>query len=191
MAARKTSRNSSAIVELAKNQAKQAKDGTPIKLSTGLGYAVFKPISTVLITEAQATVEDPPVPRWFNEEKGRDEENPNHPDYIRAVEKAAITRFFRVIDALVMFGMILTDDEGNETGVPKDATWLRQIQFLAKRGSVDLSGFDLDDEFDQEFLYKRYLAIGNAEIAILTRMSGISEEDIIQAEESFPGNKKR
>lgn len=189
MAARKKVKDdASAVVALAKNQAKQAKQGTPIELSTGLGYAVFKPVSTVLITESLATVKDPPVPVWLNEEKGREEENPNHPDYLKALEEAAIKRSNRVIDAIVMFGVTMTDEDGNPVDLPEDASWLRKLQFLSKRGGVDLEGFDLKDDFDLDFLYKRYVALGQSELAIMTRMSGISEEDITRAEDSFPGN---
>jgi hypothetical protein len=191
MAARKTKDNASAVVALAKNQAKQAKQGAPIELSTGLGYAVFKPVSTVLITESLATVKDPPVPMWHNPDKDREEENPNHPDYIKALETAAIERSNRVIDAIVMFGVTLTDEDGSPVDLPEDASWLRKLQFLSKRGGVDLEGFDLKDDFDLEFLYKRYVALGQAELGIMTRMSGISEEDITRAEDTFPGNAQR
>lgn len=186
--ARKTS---SAVVALAKDKRKAADEGTPIKLSTGRGYAIFRPISTILITDAQATVKDPPVPTFFNEEKGREEENPNHPDYINAVNEAMVKRFFRVIDAVVLFGMTLCDEDGNESGLPEDSSWLKQLKFLEKRGSVDLSEFDLDDDFDLEFLFKRYIAVGNTELTLLTSLSGVTEEEITRAEESFPGDAKR
>jgi len=55
-----------------------------------------------------------------------------------------------------------------------------------------LSGYDLDNEIDREFLYKRFVASNAEVIAKVSRLSGVvTPEEVALAEESFPGNKAR
>ena len=175
----------SGAVIVAKKLAARSGVNAPFALSTGV-EARFTPVSISIITEAQSAIPDPPVPIWHNESKGTDEPNPNHPDYLKALERIDSERNLAAIDAMVMFGVELVN------GVPEDGKWLKTLKLRQKMGlsNVDLSIFDLEDEIELEFLYKKYFAVAAADIAGLMKMSGVKEEDIEEAMKSFPDNEE-
>ena len=142
------------------------------RLSTGVS-AVLSPVSASLIDEVTAKVKDPKVPTWHNEEKGRDEPNPGDPDYIEALSDAERERGKAAMDALVMFGVDLVD------GVPEDDEWLVKLQFLGVVENRELS------TMEREFVYKKYVAVSAADIGRITELSGISSEELQEAEATF------
>src|SRR3990167_2251112 len=52
---------------------------------------------------------------------------------------------------------------------------------------VDLQGYDLTDELDREFVYKKYIAFGSDDLQALSQVNGISEEDRRLARDTFRG----
>jgi hypothetical protein len=142
------------------------------KLSTGI-KAKLGPVSASLIDEVTAKVKDPPVPMWHNEEKGRDEPNPGDPAYIEALSDAERERGKAAMDALVMFGVDLVD------GVPEDDGWLVKLQFLGVVEDRELSAME------REFVYKKYIAVSAADVGKITELSGISSEELQEAEATF------
>ena len=152
-----------------------------IVLSTGYTARII-PVGASLVDEVVAYIAAPKVPMFFNEDKGREEENPTDPAYVEAVAKAERERAIAVIDTLIMFGLEL------EEPPPADGAWLKKLCFLEKRGQLDLSGYDLDDEFDREFLFKKYIATGTADLMDIGRKAGLTQEAISQAAQNFPGN---
>lgn len=173
-----------AIVTIAKDHAANA--GDVIKLSTGILARVL-PVSPNLVDEAMASVEDPPIP-VVKKEDGTEYENPDHPAYERALAKANKQREQAAMDALVMFGVTLVDADGNEIGAPEDNEWVEKLQFLARRGRLDLAGIDFTNELDRDFMYKRHVAIAAMDIMAITKRSGLREEDVQRALNSFPDN---
>jgi hypothetical protein len=161
-------------------EARNAAARQVVTLSTGVRARIV-PVGASLIDDVTAQVKDPPVPTFHNEDKGRDEENPNDPEYLRQMAEAQRARAVAALDAMVMFGLELTD------GLPEDDKWLVKLQFLAKRGQLDLSGFDPDDPLDKEFLYKKYIATGTADLIRIGRTAGLSQGDVAEAVENFPG----
>jgi len=150
-------------------------------LSTGVEVRL-RPVSAALISEVTSSIKYPKVPKVFNEDKGRDEENPVHPDYLAAKQDVDNERGMAAMDAMAMFGVELID------GVPEDDRWLRNLKLLEKRGRLDFSGLDLTDEVDLEYLYKKHIAVSGADYALLGRLSGLTEEAISAAAESFRSN---
>lgn len=150
----------------------------PITLSTGV-RAILRPVSASLISEVMATVEDPEIPTWEHPDKGRVEPNPDDPTYLKELSKAEQRRGQASVDAVIMFGVELVDP------LPVDGHWLKKLKFMAKRGMVKLDDFDLDDELDMEFLFKRYVAVANEDIVTIGRLSGLNQEALQEAERSF------
>jgi hypothetical protein len=101
------------------------------------------------------------------------------------MEDAGRKRGIAAMDAMVMFGVELVD------GLPDDDKWLKKLQNMEKHGLLDLSGYDFDDETDKEFVYKRFVAVDTNVIERLSEISGISAEDVEEAERSFRGNEER
>lgn len=140
------------------------------------------PVSAALVDEVTSSVKDPDVPILHDDDRDRDFPNPDDPIYTKALEDASRKRGIAAIDAMVMFGVELVD------GLPEDDAWLKKLVYMSKRELVNLDGYDLEDDLDLEFLYKRYVAITPNVLSIITEMSGISGADIEAAEESFRGD---
>jgi hypothetical protein len=170
-----------AVKETAKRIAQgQGSDGI-VTLSTGVRVELH-PVSSSLVEEMKSSVSMPQVPVVYIEAKDREEENPNDPTYIAAVEEASLKRSDAMFDALVTFGVDLVD------GLPEDSTWLKKLRLLEKRGLLDLSGFDLEDEFDLEFLYKRYVAVAGADLQIIGGLHGFRPLEVARARSMFLGD---
>lgn len=151
-----------------------------VTLSTGVRVRV-KPVTATLIDEVQSKIVDPDPPEIFLEEKGRSEPNYSDPRYLRAIERAQVNRVIAAVDALVLFGVELVD------GLPEDKDWVKKLKFMEKLGTLDLSSLDLSQDIDQEFAYKRYVAVSATDIATISMASGLSEGDVAAAEAIFRG----
>lgn len=153
-------------------------------LSTGV-RVLLKPVSSMLIEDMRAAIPIPDVPIWHNEDKGRDEENPNDPKYLQAVQDAQARRGAVTLDALALFGVDLAD------GMPEDDTWLKKLKMLERLGHLSLRNYDLEDTFEREFLYKRWVAISQADYGLLmTLASSVPASEVRRARRSFLGDKE-
>ena len=169
------------VLEVAKEKDEQ-EDSTV--LSTGV-RARLMPVAANLISKVASRVKDPPVPMDYIEEKEREEPNPDNPEYLRQLAEATTKRGTVSLETMVMFGVDLID------GLPEDDSWLKRLQFLEKRGDIDLSEYDLEDPMEREFVYKLYIAVGSTDIIRIAKMSGISPEEVDRAAESFQGSEAR
>ena len=170
-------------VEAAKELRDEGKQDI-IVLSTGY-EARITAVGANLIDDICARIKDPPVPTFFNESKGRDEENPVDPGYIEALAQAQRDRAAASMDAMIMFGVDLVHP------VPEDGAWLKRLRWMEKRGQFDLSTYDLDDELDCEFLFKKYIAVGLFDLQKIGRLAGFNRADVEAAARSFPGGEAR
>lgn len=163
--------------------AKERKNGNDKIVTLSTGYrAKINVVAATLIDDVVSLVKAPSVPMWHNEDKDRDEPNPSDPEYIKALAETDHRRNTVAMDTMVMFGIDLVD------GVPQDTKWISKLKMMVKRGMLDLTNYDLDDEEDKEFLFKRYIAVGIDDLNMISSASGISGEDVKRAEESFRGN---
>ena len=146
-------------------------DGIMI-LSTGV-KAKLVPVAASLIQTVQNKIKTPPVPMWRNEDKGRDEPNPNDPAYLQAKEEAQEARGVAVIDALIMFGVELVD------GLPDNKMWIRKLKAI---------GIEVDeaDEFDVEFAYKKYICVSSDDLMKITQMAGVTGAAVQDRVATFP-----
>jgi len=165
-------------VEIAKRQ--QAGDGT-VTLSTGVRVRL-RPIPPGTMQEARMSVALPKVPVWINPDKNREEPNPNDPDYLDALVECNHQRIQAIEEVALMFGIELVD------GVPELGDWDRNLQWLARKGRIDLAGYDLSDPIDREFLYKKHAALGPDDWVIVQRLMGVSREEVDAAAETFRGD---
>lgn len=168
-----------AVIAVAKEQnADEAQDGIHI-LTTGARVRVM-PVAPALISRAQMAIEFPQVPTFYNSDKDREEENPNHPGYIAAVASVNEQRGMAALDAMCMFGLELVD------GVPEGNDWIQRLKFV-----IPTLEFDEDDPVAREYYYKTLVAVGLTDFTMLARRMGVSAEGVAQAEQSFPGNAQR
>lgn len=159
----------------------------PVRLQSG-HFVVLHAVSASLIEEARMIVKNPPVPMFRNESKDRDEPNPSHPDYIKALEEAEQKRNIAATEAMIMFGVELCDADGSPAKPPQDDLWLKKLRFMERRGFISLEGYDLKDEIDQEFLYKKYFAVSAPDLMTLAKATQLDEEMVADAAATFPDN---
>lgn len=152
-------------------------------LSTGY-RAKIRAVSATLLDAAMSKIKDPPIPVVFIADKDRSEPNPNDPQYIKDLEEADHLRSMASVDVMVLMGVQLVDP------VPDEKEWLYPLQDLERLGHFDLSQYDLTDPRDREFVFKRFVAVGNEDLRLVTARMGVTEADIKAAEAAFPGNKK-
>jgi hypothetical protein len=164
--------------------AKERSDGT--EESVNLPYGVqgtIVPVPPQLIDEVTSRIRDPEVPMWHNPDKDRDEPNPSDPDYLSALEDANRERGIAAIDTMALFGIDIS-------ALPTDDAWLKKLQYMEKRNLIDLTDYDLEDEQEREFVFKRFIAVNNIILKKIMAVSGISEEEVAAAEASFRGNEE-
>ena len=175
-------RATTAAVDAAKRQREKKDLGTIHTLSTGIRVRIV-PVAAHLIDAAMFEVKDPVVPRQ-DLGKGREEPNPMDPAYRQALSDAEHARGIAASDTLILMGVQLVD------GLPEDdEEWLKPLRFLERLGHFKaLSEFDLKDEMDKEFVFKKYYAISARDIPLIGNASGMSQEEIDLAVRGFQGD---
>ena len=185
MTKRQSKRN--AAVVSAKRQSNLGISDDPILLASGY-WVRIRPVSAHLIDGAQAQIETPKPPVVFIEDKGRSEENPSDPDYLHALERVDIERSLAATDAMILFGVDLIDEDGNPADVPPDSEWLDKLRFLEKKGLFSLAEYDLEDELDREFAFKKLVVISTVDLPLVAMANGVRGEDIDNALGIFQSN---
>lgn len=174
----------SKAVDVAKSKRDKKELGTIITTKTGVMIRIV-PVALHILDEVAHEVKDPEVPTQFIEDKGRDEPNPFDKQYLKELAETEHERGVATSDALIWFGVELVD------GMPEDDTWLKRLRWFERRGKFNLDGFDLNDELDFEFVYKKYHVVSGRDIAVIGSASGMSEEEIERAMRGFQGEEKR
>jgi hypothetical protein len=170
-------------VTVAKDK-RRREEGEPLSvLSTGIKARLI-PVAATLVQDVASRVKDPDVPMWHNPDKDREEPNPNDPKYLRDLADAGEKRGLAAVDAMVMFGVELEDGYPD----PETDPWLRKLKFMERRGHISLDDFDLEDELDLEFVYKRYIAVSSIDLVAIGTMSGIQPEEAAAAARMFQGD---
>lgn len=156
-------------VVMAKTNVKDSDGG--ITLSTGIKGKIL-PVAASLVEEVTAKIKDPDIPMWYNEDKEREEPNPVDPAYLKEMSEASRKRGIIALDAMIMFGLELTDP------VPEGGIWVKKLKWLGIE-------FDDQDEFEREFAYKKYVACGNNDLIEISKLAGITQEAVEDAVKSF------
>lgn len=171
------------ILEVAKEEqdadADRTEDGKRIfTLSTGVRITM-NPVNPAVITEILARIQPPEIPEVWIETKGRKEKNPLDPGYLAKMELWAGERANAIMEAFVLTGVELLD------GLPEDTTWLRRLQMLERHGRLDLSIYDLDDDFDLAFLYAKNVAMGPRDWEGVFSAFNVTPSGVRTAEDTF------
>ena len=149
----------------------------PVVLSTGIKVKI-RVVPAMLIEQAVSRIKIPGIPVQTLED-GRKVENPNHPEYLQARQEALRKQQQASIDVMVAFVDLVDPIE--------DDSWISRVKYLERLGHIDLSEYDLSDPLDKEFVYKKFIAIGNKDAELILRANGIAEEDLQAARDTFPG----
>ncbi len=163
----------SVAVAVAHDQQANGMEDDIYTLSSGVRVRL-RPVSPWFLDDARSRIPDPPVPVWHNAELDRDEPNPAHPDYLAALAEASRKRGEAMVDAVIMFGVELID------GMPEPAGWLPRLRFMEKRGALDLSGYDLTDALEAEFVYKRYIAVSDTDWTLINQRNNAARQEAVE-----------
>lgn len=151
-------------------------------LSSGLKVKLH-PVALKVLQEAIVKIKDPDPPMMHNPDKGREEPNPFDPVYKQTLQDNEQKRFDLIADILMIQGVEVLG------GIPDKDTWLPRLQFLAKRGAIDLpEDIDYDSDMELSYVYLKYIVADASDFQMLTQHYGISEEDIASAKATFPDN---
>jgi hypothetical protein len=144
-------------------------------LANGL-RAKLVPVPAAVISEVTSRVKEPDVPMWADPERdGRLVQNPNDPEYIKAQKDVDQQRTNGMLDAAALFGIELFDP------IPPQKTWLSKLKML----KIDISAYNLEDELELEFVYKRFILATGDVLSEIMRLSTVSAGDINRADASF------
>jgi hypothetical protein len=171
--------NKAVLTTAKEREADKQADGI-YTLSTGVRARLLS-VSPGLITDVQSRIKYPEVPKFYNDEKDRWEDNPNDPVYQRQIRQVDEERGMAALRAMCMFGFELVD------GLPEDDTWIRKLELV----NPDLE-IDRDDPVALEFYYKQFVAVGaQSDYALLAKAMGVTQEAIAQAEATFQRDSSR
>lgn len=163
--------------------AKVNQDENLIHLSSGV-VLKRKPFSRMVLVSIMRNFKEPPIPKFYNEDKERWEENPNHPDYIKAVDSHNLDVTFALLDVGITLGTELHSlPEGFEG--PKGTGWVETFEGL---------GFTVPDAVGLRYLMwvknvaclteKDTEAIADKVLSVF----GVRESTVEQAINTFPGD---
>ena len=83
------------------------------------------------VEKAASKVEFPAVPVQTLED-GRQVENPNHPDYLKARQDAFRKASMAGLDVMIVFCDLID-------GLPTDDGWIKKLRYLEKLGHIEVS----------------------------------------------------
>jgi len=152
-----------------------------ITLTSGVKVKLH-PVGTYVMREAHMKIRKPLVPHAPHpndpNDKTKSIENPNDPayqdalvDYDNEIERVSV-------DALCLFGIEIVD------GYPvEDTRWFKNLKTM-KLIEKDVE-YDSLDEYDIEFLYKKYVIATPPIMMKLSVLSGLTQAEVDKSVESF------
>jgi len=167
---------------------------SPNLLTLGTGVVLrVKPVSPLLIRRAAASIPEPEVPQLFLEDKGREEANPDDPEYKRALQK-----YSEEVEEASTLLMLAAGTEvvevPEEMESPEGETWLSQVEEIMSftGAEFDPKRDRLDTRIGRYLVWLQYYAIRSLQdlvklLSTLAELSGVSEEAVAKAVSSFRG----
>lgn len=158
----------------------QSSDGL-IHCSTGVVLTPRK-VSPFVFQAVAEQFKDPEIPLVYLEDKGREERNPQNPEYLRKVDEVNAKRSMASIDAIIGLGTkIHTIPE--DFPVPEEEDWLDDLE------SVGIT-IDRDNKRMRYRTWVRYIAAPSVEdlqaiVAVAVPKSGVTEEAVKTASATF------
>ncbi len=166
---------------MAKSKAEKPQ-GNTITLSSGVVLELRR-VGYFIANAATRRLKRPKPPVQFIEEKGREEENPSHPDYIEALQEYEARQTSIIFDSYLWFGTKLVSKPADMPGPDDD--WGGDYTFL---------GIEVPEgKQDRYVAWLKLLAtLGNEEeiVELIRRIRGessVEEAEVAAAADSFPG----
>lgn len=161
--------------------------GGRIRFRLSIGALLeFKSVPPIAIREAALSIRPPSVPTVFMEDKGREEENPNDPDYIRAMQKYAFEQLYRVSDVLMLLGTSIVRPLPDDVIPPESDEWMEPLEAIG----IPLPEKTRENKHIRYLSWLRLYAIRTEMEAgyimgRITAMSGVTEVEVQRAAAAF------
>lgn len=157
-----------------------------ITVSTGVKFKTKDvPVMVYQALKNKLNKERPKVPVWYNDQKDREESNPNDPDYLEAVNRWEEELTEKLMDAAIVLGIEVAEiPEGMEK--LESEGWKTQLETV---------GIEIPQ--NGRFLsWVKYYAAPTIEdmrelITASSRNAGVTEEDAAQAAALFRHKEER
>jgi hypothetical protein len=167
------------------NKAKSFSRDNTFALSTGVVFKAIR-VPSMVFPELMARMERPKPPRVFIADIGREEENPSDPDYIAKLDVFNAEYTKAIIDTMIVLGtevLSVPDDIKKDN----DELWLKKLKALRMFP---------EDEIQRYLLWVKTVAAPldddiQSIMREVGRLSGVSEEDVSEAVETFRDNPER
>lgn len=168
--------------------------GAEFELSNGIILAI-KSVPPFLVQAVQNEFRPPNPPKVYIEEKGRDEENPNDPAYLRQLEELSEKQDLAVNDLFLAAGTsVVSVPEGYFK--PEDDDWIAVVEFAQNITGTKIQ-IDRDDKIKRYLHWLRFYALETGgDIALATslpmQLAGIREgevDEVMDAFRSLPGRR--
>ena len=160
-----------------------------VELSTGVILAV-KPVPLFLLRKAISQLTPPRIPRVFLEDKGREEENPDDPEYKDALVQFEQKSFDVAANVLLLLGTELKHCP--EPIQPLESEeWSRPLEALEI-----VSPSELDSPPRRYLAWLSYYVLSDPEdiarvVELVAKRSGVLESEVDTAVDSFRSRKVR
>jgi len=173
-------KNSKIVTEAATSLNNKEESGL-ISLSSGVK---LKPLTvpSMVYMEIMSKFDQPKVPRVMNHDLGREEENPSHPDYLRAMQNWQAEMTKGMIDIMVVYGTEIHSIPKGMEG-PDGSKWVNRLKITGL-------SFDENNEYSRYLAWVKTVAAPlDTDIEEITlgvgRLSGVLEEDVQDATDQF------
>lgn len=148
----------------------------------------FKPFPAELVRRAAQRLAVPEVPRVMNEDKGREEDNPNDPKYLQAVAEHTQESWSTGVNVMIALG---TEVSHVPDGLyrPEDEAWIADCKYFGVEVEAE------DDRARYISWVQLYAVSGGGDwmkvLLPLIKRAGLTEEEVAQAVQSFRSGKVR
>jgi len=173
-----------AVTDIEEAPKRQAVDH--VKFANGVVIGI-KLVNRNVVTKAADRVVRPTIPKFFNPDQDREEENPNHPDYVDAMMKYRNDRQEAIYNASFILG---TYPKYIPEGIPgpEDDGWAEELLFV---GAIDPE--TMDNKYARYLAWlTMYVMVGDDDplnlLIAITSQLGIQEADVQDAVAGFPDN---
>jgi len=172
-----------------REEAKVQDDGL-ITLSSGVVLHLLENLDPITLMNVMQRLEAdrPEVPVTFVETLGREEQNPDDPDYLREVSTWENAYALEIIDVLILLGTEVHSVPKDVEKIPKDIEKLDGFKWLDK---LRLLKVEVDKSEQGLYLaWVKHVAVKSAEdmtklMSRVKRLAGVSEADVDEASDTF------
>ena len=174
-------------VSRAVERVKRVGRGAEFELSNGIVLAI-KSVPPFLVQAVQNEFKLPTPPKVYIEEKGREEENPNDPTYLREIAELSDKQDLAINDLFLAAGTSVVSIPNGYYG-PEDDEWISVVEFAQNITGTEFK-IDRTDKIKRYLHWLRFYALETGgDIALATRLpmelAGIREGEVDEVMDAF------